>query len=325
MPIISNTSYVGPPSYMFNGHLETIVPNYIRRTITVNYQRERITLSDGDFLDLDWIYNGSRNLVILTHGIIGNSNRYYILRGAHYFDREGWDVLAWNCRSRGGEMNKKLRLYHHGEIEDITEVVAYADKLGKYDNIYLIGYSMGGAMTIKYLNCKADIVPSSVSGAVSICAPFDLEYCCLQLERPKNIIYQYYFLKQLKEVFQAKAEQYPEAIDMSIWSNSIKWRHIDTHYSAPVNGFNSADEFYYHASIKHFLNDVKIPTLVICAQNDPIIPFEATPIEVFKNHPHLHLETPERGGHVGFTTRQPRDLYAWVDYRSWDFFTKDLD
>lgn len=320
MPILATSSYGGPPNFMFNGHLETIVPNYIRHKIELTYERERITLSDGDFLDLDWIKKGSNNLVILTHGIIGNSSRYYILRGADYFSSQGWDVLAWNCRSRGGEMNKKLRLYHHGEVEDITELVAYVDQLGLYDNIYLVGYSMGGAMIVKYFHVKSAIIPSSVAKGVSICAPFDLEYCCLQLERPHNFFYQTYFLNELKGVFKAKAAQFPDQLDMSLWSKSRKWRHIDTHFSAPVNGFASADEFYYHASIKNFLTDVKIPTLVICAQNDPIIPFEVVPKDVFSAHSFLYLEVPERGGHVGFTTKKRGDKYAWIDYRSWEFF-----
>ena len=321
MPLLPNSSYAGPPAYMFNGHLETILPNYIRPSIKVNYQRERLTLSDGDFVDLDWIYNKSSNLVILTHGIIGDSQRHYVLRGAKYFDEQGWDVLAWNCRSRGGEMNKKLRLYHHGEVEDISEVVAYAHRLNRYDNIYLIGYSMGGAMIAKYFHVKNKIIPKTVKKGVSICAPFDLEYCCIQLERPKNFMYQHYFLRALRAVFQAKANQFPDEIDMGLWSKSRKWRHIDTHFSAPINGFSSADEFYYNASVKNFLTDIEIPTLVICAQNDPIIPFECVPVDVLKSHPFLYLETPKRGGHVGFTSKIMGDIFSWIDYRSWEFFT----
>ena len=320
MPVLQDSSYVGPPKYMFNGDLETILPNYIRPNINVSYERERLILSDGDFVDLDWIRNDSKNLAILTHGIIGNSSRYYVVRGAHFFNQKKWDVLAWNCRSRGGEMNKKLRLYHHGEVEDITEVIAYADSLNKYDNIYLVGYSMGGSMIVKYLHVKKEIVPSSVKKVVSICAPFDLEMCCLNMERPRNIVYQYYFLRELKEVFEAKAKQYPEIIDMSLWSKSKKWRHIDTHFSAPINGYSSADEFYYHASAKNFLTDIEVPSLIICAQNDPIIPFDCAPIGICRDHPYLFLEIPERGGHVGFTVPQRGDIYAWIDYRAWEFF-----
>ncbi len=305
---------------MFNGHLETILPVYLQNEIKLQYQRERLTLSDDDFVDLDWIYNNSENLVILTHGVIGNSERYYILRGAHFFKEKGWDILAWNCRSRSGEMNKKIRMYHHGEIEDLTEVVQHAHDTKRYKNIYLIGYSMGGSMVTKYLHVKKDVVPSTVRKGISICAPFDLELCSLNLDRPLNVVYRHYFVKALREVFAAKAAQFPDVFDMDLFDKARTWREIDTHFSAPINGFASADEFYYHASSQNFLKDIQIPTLIIAAQNDPIIPFQCVPESVCSDHPYLYLEAPDRGGHVGFTRKGRKEMYAWIDYRAGDFF-----
>ena len=123
MPIIKNSTYPNPPFYQFNGHLQTIIPGIFRKVKGVNYDRERLELSDGDFLDLDWIRKGNKNIVLLSHGLEGDSDRQYILGAAKYFSQNGWDVLAWNCRSCSGEMNRNPRLYHHGDIEDIGTVV----------------------------------------------------------------------------------------------------------------------------------------------------------------------------------------------------------
>jgi predicted alpha/beta-fold hydrolase len=108
MPIIRNSSYKKAPFFQFNGHLQTIIPGIFRKVKNVNYQRERLELEDQDFLDLDWINNESQSLVLLSHGLEGNSDRQYIKGAAKLFSRNGWDVLAWNCRSCSGEMNRSI-------------------------------------------------------------------------------------------------------------------------------------------------------------------------------------------------------------------------
>ncbi|MDZ4681050.1 MAG: alpha/beta hydrolase, partial [Saprospiraceae bacterium] len=121
MPVLHHSTYPGPPFLQFNGHLETMAP--MLRRVEVAYERERLELSDGDFVDLDWVDRGSRKLVLLTHGLEGGSDRPYMKGMARYFADCGWDALAWNCRSCSGEMNRLLHLYHHGEIGDISEVI----------------------------------------------------------------------------------------------------------------------------------------------------------------------------------------------------------
>ena len=132
MPLIKESTYKRAPRYQFNGHLQTVLP-------------------DGDFVDLDWVDNRSRNLVLLSHGLEGNSERHYMMGMANRFSEEGWDVLAWNCRSCSGEMNRKFRLYNHGEIGDIGEVIGHALQTKDYEKVLLVGFSMGGSILMKYL------------------------------------------------------------------------------------------------------------------------------------------------------------------------------
>ena len=134
MPVLQSSTYPRPPRYQFNGHLQTILPALLRQ-VHAPYEREQLLLPDGDTLHLDWIERGSRQLVILTHGLEGNSDRPYMKGMARFFSEQGWDVLAWNCRTCTGEMNKQLRLYNHGDIEDIGAVIAHALRTKDYENI----------------------------------------------------------------------------------------------------------------------------------------------------------------------------------------------
>ena len=174
MPLLKTSTYQNPPFYQFNGNLQTIIPSFTRRFPNVIYERERLTLSDGDFVDLDWIDDGNDQLVILTHGLEGNSQRHYILGAAKFFANRKWDVLAWNCRSCSGEINKMPRLYHHGEIEDFDEVIRHAIQKKDYKKIVLIGYSMGGSITLKYLGVNANRLPKAIVKGIAFSAPCKL-------------------------------------------------------------------------------------------------------------------------------------------------------
>lgn len=165
MPIINQSTYPGPPRYLFNGHLQTIVPSVFRKVEGVVYERERFFLSDGDFVDIDWLDTRSKKLVVLTHGLEGDSGRHYIKGTAKLFSQNGWDVLAWNCRSCSGEMNKAFRLYNHGEIGDISELINHALRTKHYEKIVLVGYSMGGNISLKYVGAKGKELPDVVQGA----------------------------------------------------------------------------------------------------------------------------------------------------------------
>ena len=137
------------PSLLFSRHLETIYPALFRN-VDLNYQRERIATPDDDFLDLDWLKQGSKKLIIISHGLEGNSSRAYMKGMAKASSEKGFDVIAWNFRGCSDEMNKQLRFYHSGATDDLECVVAHAQRNG-YTEIYLIGFSLGGNLTLKYL------------------------------------------------------------------------------------------------------------------------------------------------------------------------------
>jgi len=317
MPLIPKSAYPGPPWYQYNGHWQTILPTTIRRVRGLQYERERLELADGDFLDLDWVNNQSQDLLILTHGLEGNSDRIYMKGMAKFFADQHWDVLAWNCRSCSEEMNRAFRLYYHGEIEDIATVIDHALNTRNYQRIVLVGFSMGGNITLKYLGVNGSNIPKQITHGLAFSTPCDLAESIKELEKPKNKFYNRLFFKRLEAKIRAKAAQFPDRLDLSKFAEIKVWRDFDTYFSAPLTGLSSADEFYFEASSRNFMAGTTIPTLIVNAQNDPLLNDSSSPKDISENHPYLYLETPKKGGHVGFG--MGNRSHVWAELRAWEF------
>ncbi len=319
MPVVRQSAYPGPPRYLFNGHLQTIVPSVFRKIEGVAYERERFMLSDGDFVDIDWLDTRSKKLVVLTHGLEGDSGRHYIKGTAKLFAQHGWDVLAWNCRSCSGEMNKAFRLYNHGEIGDISELIDHALRTKHYEKIALVGYSMGGNISLKYVGVTGKDLPDVVQGVAAFSAPTNLKTSAELLDLPKNRLYRERFMQKLAKKITAKSELYPGKLDMERLKNVKVWKDFDDFFSAPVNGYRDADDFYEQASAVNFIKEVHIPVLICNAQNDPILNDDCAPKALAEKHPYLFVETPKTGGHVGFMVKN--DEFTWSERRALDFLS----
>ncbi|RMG87161.1 MAG: alpha/beta fold hydrolase [Bacteroidetes bacterium] len=316
MPLLSSAPF-RPPVGQFNGHLQSIFPALFRRVGGLAYERERLTLSDGDFLDLDWVDTRSRRLVILTHGLEGDSQRQYMRGMARLFSQKGWDILAWNCRSCSGEMNRQFRLYNHGEIGDIGEVIAHALRTKDYEQIVLIGFSMGGNITLKYLGVHGKNRPGPVRGGIAFSAPCDLKSGADILNKPANKIYRDRFLRKLKAKIIEKDRRFPGRINLENFKKIKVWRDFDEYFSAPLNGFPDAEAFYDYASAKNFMPGIAVPTLLVNAQNDPILTPDCSPTRLCEKHPYVFLETPKHGGHCGFM--ESGSPHAWSEKRAFLF------
>jgi predicted alpha/beta-fold hydrolase len=314
MPII-HSSYSNPPFYLFNSHLETIVPSLFRK-IEGTYERERLELTDGDFLDLDWMRGHQGKLVIISHGLEGNSERHYSKGVAHYFYQRGWDALAWNCRGCSGEMNRLPRFYHHGATEDIAAVIDHALRK-KYTQIALIGFSMGGSMSLKYIGERKDKLPPEIKSTVVFSVPCDLGSSARELDKPNKKFYLNRFLKKLEKKIKMKSQKFPDLISIDGFEKIKTFRDFDNRYTAPLHGFSDADDFYNKASSGPYLSSIKIPSLIVNALNDPFLPDACYPFDVAKTHPFVHLETPERGGHVGFSLAGKSE--SWMEVRAFEF------
>lgn len=298
MPVFFPNDYQ-KPTYLLNAHLETIVPNAFRNVSHVNYQREKFSTKDDDFILLDWLRQGANKLIILAHGLEGNSHKPYMKGLARIFYQRGWDVLAWNCRSCGGEMNKQVKLYHHGDTGDLSELLDHITSKMPYHEIALAGVSMGGSVILKYLGEMGENVHSKIKRAVAISTPCDLAASEQLLRKPVNAIYRRRFFKKLWQKINFKAQQFMPEISKKL-ETARTFTDLHRYFTLPVYGFKSEQEFYEQGSAKNFLQQIKIPSLIINAQNDPMLAGDCYPVNLVRNLEHVFLEIPAYGGHAGF-------------------------
>lgn len=308
-----------PPFFLFSPHLETIFPALMRRVTLTAYTRERINTPDDDFLDLDWLTSDSEKVVIISHGLEGNSQRAYIKGMAKALYDGGFDVCAWNFRGCSGEMNRQRRFYHSGATDDLHTVVGHVLQKKKYKSIYLVGFSLGGNVTLKYLGERD--TTGLIRKAVAFSVPMDLRSSCVKISQPGNRIYSNRFVKSLKSKVLMKS-RLRDDIDTSRLAAIRTLTEFDDCYTAPLHGFRNAIDYYEQCSSLRFVSAVRTPTLIINTLNDPFLSKECFPAALLKDHAFVNLQILSRGGHVGFTQFNKNGLY-WSEQRALDFLTRD--
>lgn len=311
-----------PPFILFNAHLETIYPSLLRKVTLQPYTRERIVTPDNDFLDLDWLLQGSSKLIIISHGLEGNTQRAYIKGMAKAGFAKGYDVLTWNYRGCSEEMNRMLRFYHSGATDDLATVAEHADSTKRYNEINLVGFSLGGNLTLKYAGEERQR-PALLKKIVTLSVPIDLYTSCEKISKPSNWIYSQRFLKSLRKKIVYKSTLM-NGLDIKGLSKIKNLREFDDYYTGPLHGFKNALDYYEQCSAIRFIQSINVPTLLVNAANDPFLSPECYPGELLKNHPFVSFESPKHGGHVGFTQFNKNGLY-WSEQRVLDFLSAPSD
>lgn len=321
MPVVA--CHYRPPFLLANGYVQSILPTLGRRIDCTHFQRERLITDDGDFLDLDWSRvsdtSMGKTLLIISHGLEGHSRRPYVAGVAREANVKGWDALAWNFRSCSGEMNKTLRFYHSGATDDLQRVIEHAHGLG-YQHIHLVGFSMGGNLSLLYVGRQGRDIPVHVKSVTAFSVPCDLAASASRLAERKNKIFMWRFLKDLREKVEAKAVDFPNEISADDYDQIKTFEHFDDRYTAPIHGFESAADYWARSSCKAVLKDIRIPALLVNAKNDPFLPESCFPYAEARQSTWLSLEVPESGGHVGFIELNKRQAY-WMERRVVEFVT----
>ena len=322
MPVIDNSTYV-PPRLLHSGHALTIWASCYRKLPCdwdSWFSTVRLRTPDGDFFDVDWLPvrpdARSDKAVILSHGLEGNSRRPYVRGMAEAFRSMGWDALARNFRGCSGEPNLTPGIYHGGQTCDLHQTVLYAQSLG-YRTLALVGFSMGGNQTLKYVGEEPDRVPASVCAAIGISTPCDLEASAGVLTKPSRLPYMAYFLKTLRAKIREKHQRFPELVDISRLWRVFDFETFDTLYTAPLHGFLNAHDYWRRASCLPVLSRARMPMLIINAQDDPFLAPECSPVELARDSALLTLEMPRHGGHVGFVSADPARY--WSETRTVQF------
>lgn len=317
MPLVENSNY-RPPLFFKNAHLQTSLPTLLRKVRGIHYKRERISTPDDDFLDLDWSARGSNKVCILCHGLESSSGEPYMRGMAKAFNRRGWDAAAMNFRGCSGEPNRRLRSYHSGATDDLQTVIDHIQRLDRYKEIVVVGFSLGGNLVLKYIGEQGIHISPIISGAAALSVPCDLESCSRQMAKQGNKFYMRRFIKKLNRKMERKC-RFPEApFHYEQFLKMKTFKEFDDLYTGPVHGFKDAVEYWTRCSCRQFLHRIQIPTLLINAMDDPFLTERCHPVPEAAENPQFYFERPAYGGHLGFISMNSNGEY-WHEKRVADF------
>lgn len=323
------------PSNLGNGHIETLLPYLFRPIKQQNYVRERIDTPDGDFLDLDWVKHGDVNgpdsseqnvdghdkkkLLIVSHGLESSSKAQYVQGIAEHFQSNDYDVLAWNYRGCSGEINRTSRYYHSGASDDLAVVVDHVISSGVYESIALVGFSLGGNLTLKYAGERAGELDDRIKAICAFSTPCYLKTASHQLATGFNRIYTQTFVKTLRQkVIDKRDLLISQGFDLSRLDQLKTLPDFDDQFTGPLHGFKDSDDYYEQCSSRYFLHDITVPTLIVNAANDPFLSKECYPYDEVDKNKWVSLEVPRFGGHVGFY-QYGRGNVMWSEARALRF------
>lgn len=312
MPILTSTFN---PSFPFkNAHFNTIYrPLFMKNNI--DYERERVKTWDADFIDLDFSRVGSKNAVLLIHGLEGSAQSNYMVTTSLQLNQAGFDTCCMNLRGCSGEDNLILGTYHSGKTDDVDFIIQHLYKNHTYDKIVIVGFSLGGNLTLKYLGEYSNI-PDFVKGAVAVSVPVDLTSSQAELSKLKNKLYLNEFLKTMKEKLIRKAEKFPDfVLDRELLAKATRFKHIEKQYTVPVFGFKSSEDYWEKASSRPFIPYIKHPTLLINSLDDSFLSDACYPRQEAARQDNFYLLTPNYGGHVGFLSSFSQHNNDWLESR----------
>lgn len=252
----------------------------------------------------------ARGEIILVHGLEGSSDAGYARSMAFAALEAGYATHRFNMRSCGGTEHLALSNYHSGQTGDVRFVLRELRKRSDLP-IYLVGFSLGGNVVLKLTGELGESARGLVAGTCAVSTPIDLKACATNLGKPGNFIYERRFLDRLCERIRVRHKQAPEMYRIEPLKKVRTIFDFDDFYTGPLFGFGNAETYYATQSAKNFIGNIRVPTLVIQAKDDPMIPFEVYDHPAFRENPHLRLVAVDHGGHLGFIARgKPR---FWLD------------
>lgn len=320
MPLV--TSAYHSRGAFANGHFSTIYSAKIRVKPTLEQKRQRITLEDGDFIDLDLSFSEEpkNKLAILLHGLEGNAQRSYIVGQGRYLNDRGWDICSVNYRGCSGEPNLKYSSYNAGKTDDLHEVMEYLFKEFPNHKLVLIGFSLGGNLLLKYLGERE--VSDQIKTAVSVSSPLSLRGSLESLSKPSNWVYRTSFLLSLRKKYHNKIRRFQDQLPDDQPRTVTSLLDFDNTYTAPAHGFVDAYDYYAKNSSLQFLSGIQQPVLILNALNDSFLSPDCYPYEFASKSKNVYLETPKTGGHVGF---YQKGSHYYNEKRAAEFINNHID
>lgn len=302
-----------PVWWLKNAHAQTIFSVYFRKPekMQIARTREKVTLPDGDWIALDWHLpegwlESDKPLVLGVHGLSGSGESHYIKGLQIALSQKGWGSVAMTCRGAGGEPNHLPRAYHAGASDDVMDVLNIISAKYPTKKIAVVGYSLGGNMTLKLMRELGN--DARVLTGVAVSVPLMLDVCCTCMDNGFSKVYRKHMMTALLQDWKTKAEHFQaqgrEAEANTLWQlfgagKFESFWDFDHHLVAPLHGFSGAKDYYARCSSRQFLKDIRIPTLVIHSSDDPFMSPEIIP-SADELSDMVSFELADKGGHVGF-------------------------
>ena len=264
-------------------------------------------------------------MVLLIHGLEGSSKSRYIASTSNHLNQKGVDTVCFNLRSCSGEDNLLLSTYHSGKTEDVAFVIAHLLENYNYDNIVLVGFSLGGNLTLKYLGEYQEKLSSKIKGGVAISVPVDITSAEQEMDKIKNKLYVEIFFKTLKNKILEKAHKFPEyPLNKDKLFRATKFKHLEKLYTVPVFGFESPEDYWKKASSKPYLLKIDRPTLLVNAKDDTFLSSACYPTKAALQSKNFYLEITDYGGHCGFIQSFKPQENTWLEKRISSFISEKI-
>jgi uncharacterized protein len=314
-----------PKQGLANGHLMTIYAwGKPRRFPDLPAPSERLfdVAPDARVLaHCHWQPDPARHPALLAlHGLEGSSGAHYMRGLADKAFAAGFNVILLNQRNCGGTERLAAGLYHSGLTADADFVMREVGTRDGVNRFILAGYSLGGNLALKLAGEYGDAPPPHLLGVCAVSPVIDLEGCVRALERRQNFVYQWNFVRGLKGRMRRKAEWFPGRFTIDGLHRIRTVREFDEIYTAPHFGFRDASDYYYRASALRVIDRVRVPSLIISADDDPFVPSASFADPAVLGNPHLRVIVTPKGGHCAFVTdRSAGDDGYWAERQILEF------
>src|SRR5690606_26863014 len=264
-----------PAWWLPGGHLQTLWNPFCRRATPLARRRERLWRADGGSIELDWHgpHEPTAPLVLVLRGLTGSCRSRYV-RGLAPRAAGGQASAAINARGCSGEPNRRPRAYHSGASDDRAEVIAHLQATRPMAPLQAVGYSLGGNVLLKYLGEAGGTTPLHKAVAVSV--PFRLDQCADRIGIGFSRVYQAHFMREMVAYVKDKQQLFTRqgATDhlsalqrLGPLTGLRTFWDFDGRFTAPLHGYSDASDYYRRASSRYFLPDIRVPTLLIQAED----------------------------------------------------------
>ena len=256
----------------------------------------------------------SRPALVALHGLESSSDAHYMRGLADHAVRLGWSAILLNQRNCGGTEHLTPGLYHSGLTADPMAVIAELAAVDGIRDIGVAGYSLGGNLALKIAGELGDSRRLPVRAVAAVSPVADLERCVRAIERRANYPYQWNFVRGLRGRMRRKVQVRPGSFDLAPLGGIWSIRKFDEIYTAPHHGFAGASDYYYKASALRVIDRIRIPALVLTAEDDPFVPGDQFRAPDWPANPNVTVRIEPHGGHCGFIGQagEGRDEY-WAE------------